>query len=122
MSKEGVNPDGSVRKRDDQLARRVYSEAWGTPRASDGMKGKLRKIPPGQNCRARLEDQVAQKHGAGGHLNPTWVEAYLMGWPVAWTSMEPLPKEVFQEWERTFLTGPIDSNALATDKPLSVRP
>ena len=26
MSKEGVNPDGSVRKRDDQLARRVFTQ------------------------------------------------------------------------------------------------
>tara|TARA_R100000655_G_scaffold109784_1_gene165449 strand:- start:15 stop:746 length:732 start_codon:yes stop_codon:yes gene_type:complete len=83
MSREGVNPDGSVRKRDDQLARRVFSE------------------------------ETSQ---AGGQLSPTWVEAYLMNWPVAWTSMEPLPKEVFHEWERGFLTGSIDSSASATDK------
>ncbi len=89
MSKEGVNPDGSVRKRDDQLARRVFSE------------------------------ETSQ---AGGQLNPTWVEAYLLGWPVAWTSMEPLPKEVFQEWERTFLTGLIGSSALATDRSPSAQP
>ena len=78
MSKEGVNPDGSVRKRDDQLARKVFAEENAQP---------------------------------AGQLNPTWVEAYLMGWPVAWTSMEPMPPEVFHEWERTFLTGPIDSSA-----------
>tara|TARA_B100000287_G_C20542920_1_gene745360 strand:- start:526 stop:999 length:474 start_codon:yes stop_codon:yes gene_type:complete len=42
---------------------------------------------------------------SGGQLNPTWVESYLMGWPIAWTSMEPIPREVFQEWEKTFLTG-----------------
>ena len=74
MSKEGVNPDGSVRKRDDQLARKVFAEENAQP---------------------------------AGQLNPTWVEAYLMHWPVAWTSMEPLPREVFREWERGFLTGRI---------------
>ena len=74
MSKEGVNPDGSVRKRDDQLARKVFAEENAQP---------------------------------AGQLNPTWVEAYLMNWPVAWTSMEPLPREVFREWERGFLTGRI---------------
>ena len=88
MSREGVNQDGSVRKRDDQLARRVFLE------------------------------ETSQ---AGGQLNPTWVEAYLMNWPVAWTSMVPLPKEVFREWERGFLTGSIDSSALETDKSLSVQ-
>ena len=41
---------------------------------------------------------------SGGQLNPTWVESYLMGWVIAWTSMEPLPRKVFQEWEKTFLT------------------
>ena len=49
-------------------------------------------------------------HGSGpgsGQLNPTWVEAYLMNWPVAWTSMEPIPRKAFQEWEKTFLTGEI---------------
>ena len=74
MSKEGVNPDGSGRKRDDQLARKVFAEENAQP---------------------------------AGQLNPTWVEAYLMNWPVAWTSMEPLPREVFREWERGFLTGRI---------------
>ena len=89
MSREGVNPDGSVRKRDDQLARKVFAEENAQP---------------------------------AGQLNPTWVEAYLMNWPVAWTSMEPLPKKVFHEWERGFLTGSIDSSASATDKFHNAQP
>jgi len=35
----------------------------------------------------------------GGKLNPTWVE-WLMGWPLGWTSLEPLEMDKFQEWLR----------------------
>jgi hypothetical protein len=38
---------------------------------------------------------------AGGQLNPTWVE-FLMGWPLLWTSMEPLPPETWSAWRRAF--------------------
>ena len=34
---------------------------------------------------------------AGGSLNPTWVE-WLMGWPVGWTSLEPLNRENYDDW------------------------
>jgi hypothetical protein len=34
----------------------------------------------------------------GGKLNPRWVE-WLMGWPINWTSLDPMPKEDFDEWE-----------------------
>lgn len=37
MATTGINPDGSVRERNDQLARAVFQ--WSTPRASDGEKG-----------------------------------------------------------------------------------
>jgi DNA (cytosine-5)-methyltransferase 1 len=73
---------------------------WGTPRASDGMKNKLRTISSDHDCRARLEDQVAQMEGAGGHLNPTWVE-WLMGWPLGWTDLKPLETDRFQAWRRS---------------------
>jgi len=33
----------------------------------------------------------------GGQLNPDWVE-WLMGWPIGWTSTEPMGKEVFGQW------------------------
>ena len=77
MSKEGVNPDGSVRKRDDQLARRVYS----TPTKSDGTGGPGRSAGRlgGDNLRTQI----------GGQLNPTWVE-WLMGWPIGWTALNVL--------------------------------
>jgi len=30
-------------------------------------------------------------------LNPNWVD-WLMGWPVGWTSLEPLPDGLFERW------------------------
>jgi len=36
-------------------------------------------------------------NAVGGQLNPDWVE-WLMGWPIGWTSTEPLDKEVFNQW------------------------
>lgn len=34
----------------------------------------------------------------GGQLNPRWVE-WLMGWPIGWTSLEPLATDKYQEWQ-----------------------
>jgi DNA (cytosine-5)-methyltransferase 1 len=38
------------------------------------------------------------KNSEGGQLNPNWVE-WLMGWPIGWTSPEPLPELEFPSWE-----------------------
>ena len=94
---------------------------WPTPVARDyeGPQPTVRKN--GQPRATHLPNAV-EEEPSDGQLNPTWVEAYLLGWPIAWTSMEPLPKEVFHEWERTFLTGSIVSNALETDRSPSVQP
>lgn len=40
-----------------------------------------------------LRDSVAQSM----KLNPPWDE-WLMGWPIGWTSLDPLPLEVFADW------------------------
>tara|TARA_R110002020_G_scaffold222805_1_gene431723 strand:+ start:216 stop:917 length:702 start_codon:yes stop_codon:yes gene_type:complete len=68
MSLTSTNPDGSVRRRDDLLPRRLFA----------------------QGC-------------TGGQLNPDWVE-WLMGWPIGWTSMEPLNRGRFRAWQRAFVT------------------
>jgi hypothetical protein len=107
-SGEIVNVDGTpwdgIRKPHSKTSGRPITTAladavamWGTPRASNGMKGKLRTISEDHNCNARLEDQVAQLHGAGGHLNPTWVE-WLMGWPLGWTDSAQSGTDRFRQW------------------------
>ena len=40
------------------------------------------------------EDAVAM---SGGSLSPDWV-SWLMGLPVGWTSLEPLPREEYLDW------------------------
>ena len=41
-----------------------------------------------------------QRRGEIGQLNPTWVE-WLMYWPLGWTSLDPLPKERYEEWKQS---------------------
>lgn len=36
-------------------------------------------------------------HPEYGELNPEWVE-WIMGWPIGWTSLEPMPAENFSAW------------------------
>tara|TARA_Y100000593_G_C4233922_1_gene298471 strand:- start:342 stop:671 length:330 start_codon:yes stop_codon:yes gene_type:complete len=72
MSLTSTNPDGSVRKRDDLLPRRLFAEG----------------------C-------------TGGQLNPAWVE-WLMGWPIGWTSMEPLSPDRYRAWQKAFVTESIE--------------
>ena len=43
--------------------------------------------------KCRLEEVV----GAGGSLNPTWVE-WLMGWALGWTDLKPLATDRFRRW------------------------
>ena len=85
MAQTGTNPDGSERKRTDQLARAVYARMWPTPRASDADKG-----GPNQRDSAGNYALPGAVHHAGeavnGQLNPTFVE-YLMGFPENWTEV-----------------------------------
>jgi len=42
-------------------------------------------------------EKKAMAHGKGGALNPAWV-AWLMNFPVGWTSLEPLSEDRFRGW------------------------
>lgn len=75
---------------------------------------------PGHN-RAETNDRLdytiereAHQQG-GGKLNPTWVE-WLMGWPLGWTSTEPLPPATWDAWQRAFGIESADSSPSATDR------
>lgn len=39
----------------------------------------------------------APGHAEYGELNPDWVE-WIMGWPIGWTSLKPMPVENMKQW------------------------
>lgn len=43
------------------------------------------------------EERRSFRAGNGGQLNPDW-EEWLMGWPVGWTSKDPLSAEMYLMW------------------------
>jgi len=45
-------------------------------------------------------EREAHQSGAGGKLNPDWVE-WLMGWPIGWTASAPLAMDRFRQWLRS---------------------
>lgn len=68
-----------------------------TPNASDSNKwsnqSEAERVAKGQYVR------LCHQLGAGGSLNPTWVE-WLMGWPILWTSLGQLNKHDFEYWQK----------------------
>lgn len=65
---------------------------WPTPRANDAEKRGNIDLTNPRNGLAAADGQTS-----GGMLNPRWVE-WLQGWPIAWTSLEPLETDKFQQW------------------------
>lgn len=47
------------------------------------------------------EERLSMQSGSGGQLNPVWVER-LMGFPIGWTSLEPIDKELLNDWLEMF--------------------
>lgn len=65
------------------------------------------------------EERRSFRAGNGGQLNPDWVEV-LMLWPRKWTSLEPMRKEDFEEWEEKAIRGQlwtVDPADLSPDDP-----
>lgn len=92
MATEGVNPDGTKRKRLDQLPRVAALTGWGTPRvANNGGHGNVSRSADGMS---RLEDQVHgittnQSNAVMGKpaaflLNPRF-SLWLQGYPAMWS-------------------------------------
>lgn len=76
---------------------------WPTPCTRD-YKGANAKDGLTRNDGKSRMDQLpnAVAHGdkpePSGSLNPTWVE-WLMGWPIGWTSMEPITDLDWRDWK-----------------------
>lgn len=83
----------------DELHIRVAKEEvkkWPTPKRPTG-GGQIERTTSGGGIR-KLEDKVSQSIGKNtGQLNPEWVE-WLMGWPVGWSSLEPITEFLWLDW------------------------
>jgi len=91
---------GKVRESLDTMARRG---SWPTPNARDWKDSG----PTQGNRKSPNLGTVVHTYRNGpttprtGQLNPSWVESYLMGWPLDWTATrgcEPLAMDRFREW------------------------
>ena len=86
----GMGRTGKVRPSLQTMAAR---DLWPTPTVRDGRSGKASQATMERNSRPLSEV-------AGGLLNPTWVESYLMGWPDGWTDFAALETAKFRVWRR----------------------
>jgi len=79
----------------------VYQVSFPTPVASGKLNGGTRDFEKLQamadDGEISEEERRSMSAGNGGQLNPDWVE-WLMGWPIGWTDLEPLPMESFIDW------------------------
>lgn len=63
-----------------------------TPAAQDAKNSTL----PVSQTRDTVVGQMIRE-GESGSLSPDWVE-WLMGWPIGWTNLAPMPSDAFDEW------------------------
>ena len=80
------------------MVKAVDRGMWPTPTAVTNTGGAALCKWGGSGARAKLRTMVT-KEELNGSLNPQWV-AWLMGWPIGWTSLEPLAMAKFRVWLR----------------------
>lgn len=78
-------------------------EKWPTPQARDWKSGQGKRFPDPARSND-LDDAVAFRSGSTGRLSPDWSE-WLMGWPIGWTSLDPLPEGTMEAWEASVKAG-----------------
>ena len=49
------------------------------------------------SIRIKTTNELVKNDEKGGQLNPSWV-AWLMGWPIDWTSLKPMKKILWFDW------------------------
>jgi hypothetical protein len=72
-----------------------------TPKSRDGKGQSQRGIHAPGDALPNMDNGTGVP--IGGSLNPQFV-AWLMCWPLNWTSMEPLPPATWAAWQRAFRT------------------
>lgn len=100
-SSEAEHPSRKSNNHNGQKGLAEAVNMWRTPSAS--------VIEPKSNVvkltgRTPQDPQVGLADQVGGQLNPDWVE-WLMGWPIGWTSLEPLPADNFAQWLDATING-----------------
>ena len=80
-----------------------------TPRATDGKASVTATQNQGKvdQGKANLKGVEEEKKMVCGQLNPEWVE-WLMGWPIGWTSLDPIAKMEIRGWQ----TDPADNGEI----------
>lgn len=73
-----------------------WEQRFPTPTATNGLRNSGKGGPTDGSEHQPMMWQ-SKGHPEFGELNPEWVE-WLMGWPIGWTSTEPLSAEVFDDW------------------------
>lgn len=89
------NRRGVSEKSGDGLATAVKTHP--TPSPTDYRTGYRTDTEAGIAQREKRSKPLRPEAAPGGQLNPDWVE-WLMGWPIGWTSTEPLPETAVTEW------------------------
>lgn len=84
--------------------------SYPTPSPTDYRTGYRTDTEAGIAQREKRSKPLRDEVAAGGKLNPDWVE-WLMGWPIGWTSTEPLPETAVSNW----LSGMQSANWWVTD-------
>lgn len=79
----------------------AIAQTFPTPQASDANKWSNQSLAErkAKGQQVRLNTAVSPEGGAGGQLNPDWVE-WLMGWPIGWTDLKPLEMDRFLVWQQ----------------------
>jgi len=94
-----VKNKSTVKRRDSGQERGIDLQTavkmWPTPQERDF------RSPKRVNSKTnyyQLNEEIKESNGVQGQLNPDWVE-WLMGWPIGWTSLEPLKELIWLDWE-----------------------
>jgi len=96
------SPSQLAGKHGRNLASEVH--LWPTPAARDYRDSHADQSETFENRKNHsrgvnlVEELQRRNSGIGGALNPNWVE-WLMGWPLSWTSLEPLGSDEIISWE-----------------------
>ena len=97
--RSGINPNTG---RGSGLSKFVKEESWPTPAATDG-KGSGKTGEPRDRLdyaveRGETKSKVYDKPPpGGGQLSADWTD-WLVGFPILWSSPDPLPVSAVQEW------------------------